>query len=145
MNPLNQAHMVLLRCPDIGSASTIAASIVEDELKTVIMDYEEIAEDGVPHGWLDESYATQVRARLMDAQGRIRVTGSEDEFWNAVNKPEETIRHYACEADNLMQKIMDNNHELLVSVAMGYIIHEIHVVRKLPGMWIVQIHGAMLG
>lgn len=144
MNPINQQFIVLLRCPNIGAASSIAASVVEDELKVVLRDYDMIAEEGIPHGWMEESYATQVRSRLLDHRGQVRLTGSETEYWNVKSDPDKAIDFYAKEAEQLMQDLMDHNHEQLIGVAISYIVDDLRVIKRLPGMWIIQLTGAQL-
>jgi len=144
MSPFTQIHMMMIRSPNLESVSNLASSIVEDELLHVVRNYDDIAEDGVEHGWMNESFATQVRCRLFDENGKVRITGGQDEFWNAVKNPKKTVKFYAAEADRLMHEIMDNNHDLLLEVSANYLIENIHVARKLPNMWVLQITGAMV-
>jgi len=144
MSPFTQIHMMMVRAPNLGSVSNLASSIVEDELLHVIRNYDDIAEDGVAHGWMNESFVTQVRCRLFDKDGKARFTGGQEEFWNAVERPDETISFYATEADNLLEQLMDNNHDLFLDVSCNYLIENIHVARKLPNLWVLQITGALV-
>lgn len=144
MSPFNEIHTVILKCPIFGLVSEIASSIVEDELVKVIREYDEIEAEGVPHGWMDDSYESQVRMRLFDVQGQARITGGEAEYHNAQQNPKKAIRFYAKEADTLMNAIMDTNHDLLLDVSTHYVIEDIVVARKYPGMWVLHITGAQL-
>lgn len=144
MSHCNQIFTVMLRCPDLKSASNIAASVVEDELSTVLKGYDDIVDDGIAHGWMENSYQTQVRCRLFNDQGQARITGGEDEFWNAIQNPKKAIKFYAKEADALMTSIMDHNHDTLLDVASNYIIESVVVARKFPELWVVHITGAQL-
>lgn len=144
MHPFDQVYTINLHSPDFGAASDLAASITEDGLLTIIREYDEVTAEGVSNGWLEESYETQVRSRLFDENGDVRITGGEVEFWNVVDEPEETVEFYANQAQSLMESIMDHNHDVLLNVATNYIVESVAVVRKFPCMWVVQITGAQL-
>lgn len=144
MDQLLQNTMLMVRCPQLGSMSQVAATIIEEQLTKVISEYADIVEDGIRHAWLEESFHTQVRTHLFDEDGVARFTGAEDVYWNALKEPDMTVDHYAQEIDGWLTAIMDHNHELFLEISANFIVEHISIARAFPDLWILQLTGAKL-
>lgn len=138
-------YTLMLRCPHLGSQSSMTTSLLEDNLLTLIHNYESVVFDDVHNSWMDQSWATQIEGRLYDDGGEVRLTGSQQEYWNAVKYGSAFVEQLAWDCDQWMTRLMAENHEILLEVAEHYIVDELTLVRELPGLWIIQLRGARYG
>lgn len=144
MNDLTKSTMLMLRSDCLDNASSIAASVIEEELFDLIHDYVDFVEDGLNPHVVHDHYWAQVAGRLYDHNGNLRTTGNEHDYWNVVNNPAKAIKGYVEEIDNQINTLMDNNHDALLEVCNTMIVHDVRVARRLPGVWVVEVIGAMV-
>jgi hypothetical protein len=126
-NPIKTPFLVL-RCDGGGQASDAAVAVVEGMFKSVIRDFEEIIEDGVSGAWMDESYATKAQDYLDEK--------------NPGGVAEDTVEAAALEAEELMSKLMVQNHHALQNMSGSYLVDEVAVLRRFPNLWVVQVFGS---
>lgn len=124
----DKTPVILLRCDGAGAATKGAIAIVEGMLKSVIYDYGEIMEDSISEGWMDESYATKAH----DVLERLNPDGV----------AEGAVESAAIEAENLMSKVMAQNHQTLETLSTAWIVDDVAVLRRMPNLWVVQIAGS---
>lgn len=125
---LDKNPLLLLRCDGLGLGSEGAVAIVEGMLKTVIYDYNDIVEDGVTGSWMDESYGTKAHEAL--------------ERLNPDGVAEDAVEAAAIEAENLMSKIMTQNHHTLETMSSAWLVDEVAVLRRMPNLWVVKVFGS---
>lgn len=143
-NSLLNSQLLMLRCPDFGKLSNVAASVLEDELTDLIDNYDCIAEDGICHHVHNDRIMAQVTGRLFDHDGNLRVIGPEHDYWNLLKDPIAGVKQYAQEVNAALESIMDNNHEQLVAVSTSLIFDSVRVIRRFPDLWIVEVNGALI-
>lgn len=125
---LDKNPLLLLRCDGLGQCSEGVVAIVEGMLKTVIYDYTDIMADGIAESWMDESYATKAHEAL--------------ERLNPDGVAEDAVEAAAIEAENLMSKIMTQNHHTLETMSSGWLVDEVAVLRRMPNLWVVKVFGS---
>ncbi|MNM18452.1 hypothetical protein D3C81_287450 [compost metagenome] len=138
-------YTLMLRCPHLGSLSSLAESVIEENLLVLLENFESVVFDDVHNSWMDQSWATQISSRLYDDEGHVRLTGNQQEYWNAMKYGSAFVQQMAVDCDRWMSHLMADNHEKLLEVAEFYIVDELTVLRKLPHLWVVQLRGVRYG
>lgn len=144
MDQFFESFILLLRCPGISNISSIAESVIEDQLTTIVSSYNQMAEDGDNKNWVDESFPVCVKSRLFDDEGMVRLSGCEEVYWNALKDPEGTANHYTREAGGWVVELLNNNHEALLETSASFIVDSAVIIRHLPNAWAVEIKGARI-
>jgi len=144
MDSLLKTQLIMLRCKRLDTLGSVVASVIEEELFHLISDFEEIADTGLDHNLSYDRYISCVAGRLLDANGVVRLTGNEHEYWQIVRCPTTAIKNYANEIESVVIEIMDDNHDALLEVSQKMIVDSVRVARTLPGLWVVEVAGALL-
>lgn len=131
-----------LVCEGIGGLSTVAASVIEDYLTDMLIDYSDVVVD--THAKCEEIpyFDDQVRSRLLNDDGSVRFTGNEHVYWATMQDPQTMVSAILEEINSTMDSIIEKNHASLMHVSTNYLIREVAVRRQFPNMWVLDIEGA---
>lgn len=137
----DKSHVVLLKCEGAGPVSAAAAAVVEGMMKSVIYDFGDILAEDISEGWMDESYATKAHGVLEDKD-----PGESKEWVSCDNLRfttlEDAVEASSIEAENLMTRLMAQNHHVLETLSSGWVIDDVNILKRLPNLWVVQINGS---
>lgn len=135
--------MLIVRCKNIGGASSMAEQVLEESLIHLIGDGghgQDVADDAFL-----EYCEEIIPSKMFDLDGEVRLRGSEQEYWNTLRDPIGMQAMYIQEVVSLMSMVAQENDDVFWELSNNYAIGDIQMVQRMPDCWILRVEVAPYG